>query len=137
MTQATPPPDRHTIGTRNKKAYEDQKKVGGAELASARYYTNEPEQYRGRWKDFFGNEKPIELEIGCGKCTFSAEKAKRDPDKNFIALDIKSDMLGVGRRNVERTFAEAPVKPPTTTSHWYAVTSSRSTRRSPPTITLR
>ena len=82
------------------------KKWAEPELAECRYYINEPEQYRGRWKEFFGNEKPIELEIGCGKCTFSAEKAIRDPGKNFIALDIKSDMLGVGRRNVERIFAE-------------------------------
>ena len=82
------------------------KKWAEPELAECRYYINEPEQYRGHWKEFFGNEKPIELEIGCGKCTFSAEKAIRDPDKNFIALDIKSDMLGVGRRNVERIFAE-------------------------------
>ena len=82
------------------------KKWAEPELAECRYYINEPEQYRGRWKEFFGNEKSIELEIGCGKCTFSAEKAIRDPDKNFIALDIKSDMLGVGRRNVERIFAE-------------------------------
>ena len=82
------------------------KKWAEPELAECRYYINEPEQYRGRWKEFFGNDKPIELEIGCGKCTFSAEKAIRDPDKNYIALDIKSDMLGVGRRNVERIFAE-------------------------------
>ena len=82
------------------------KKWAEPELAECRYYINEPEQYRGRWKEFFGNDKPIELEIGCGKCTFSAEKAIRDPDNNFIALDIKSDMLGVGRRNVERIFAE-------------------------------
>ena len=82
------------------------KKWAEPELAECRYYINEPEQYRGRWKEFFGNDKPIELEIGCGKCTFSAEKAIRDPDKNLIALDIKSDMLGVGRRNVERIFAE-------------------------------
>ena len=82
------------------------KKWAEPELAECRYYINEPEHYHGRWKEFFGNDKPIELEIGCGKCTFSAEKAIRDPDKNFIALDIKSDMLGVGRRNVERIFAE-------------------------------
>ena len=83
------------------------KKWAEPELAECRYYTNEPEHYRGRWKDFFGNDHPIELEIGCGKCTFSAEKAIRNPDTNFIALDIKSDMLGVGRRNVERIFAES------------------------------
>lgn len=81
------------------------KKWAEPELAACRYYTNEPEQYRGRWKEFFGNDNPIELEIGCGKCTFAAEKAIRHPDVNFIAMDIKSDMLGVGRRNIERIFA--------------------------------
>ena len=83
------------------------KKWAEPELAECRYYTNEPEQYRGRWKTFFGNDHPIELEIGCGKCTFIAEKAKRNPDINYIAVDIKSDMLGVGRRNIERIFEEA------------------------------
>jgi tRNA (guanine-N7-)-methyltransferase len=87
------------------------KKWAEPELAACRYYTNEPEQYRGRWKEFFGNDKPIELEIGCGKCTFSAEKAIQNPDTNFIALDIKSDMLGVGRRNVERIFSESDRSP--------------------------
>lgn len=83
------------------------KKWAEPELAECRYYTNEPEQYRGRWKDFFGNDKPIELEIGCGKCTFIAEKALQNPDVNYIAMDIKSDMLGVGRRSIERIFAQA------------------------------
>ena len=82
------------------------KKWAEPELAECRYYTNEPEQYKGRWKDFFGNDHPIELEIGCGKCTFIAEKALRNPEINYIAADIKSDMLGVGRRNIERLFSE-------------------------------
>ena len=68
------------------------------------YYVTEPETYRGRWREFFGNDHPIELEVGCGKCTFIAEKAMRNPDVNYIAVDIKNDMLGVGRRNIERLF---------------------------------
>ena len=82
------------------------KKWAEPELADCGYYTNTPEEYKGRWREFFGNDKPIELEIGCGKCTFIAEKAKRNPDINYIAVDIKSDMLGVGRRNIERLFSE-------------------------------
>lgn len=82
------------------------KKWADPELNACRYYIKEPESYRGRWREFFGNDNPIELEIGCGKCTFIAEKAMRDPGKNFIAVDIKNDMLGVGRRNIERIFSE-------------------------------
>ena len=87
------------------------KKWAEPELADCGYYTNTPEVYKGRWREFFGNDKPIELEIGCGKCTFIAEKAKRNPDINYIAVDIKSDMLGVGRRNIERLFSDTGKSP--------------------------
>lgn len=87
------------------------KKWAEPELAACRYHVKEPEEFRGRWSDFFGNDHPIELEIGCGKCTFVAEKAKRNPGVNYIAVDIKSDMLGVGRRNIERLFAETGTSP--------------------------
>ena len=80
------------------------KKWAEPELMQCRYYVTEPETYRGRWREFFGNDHPIELEVGCGKCTFIAEKAMRNPDVNYIAVDIKNDMLGVGRRNIERLF---------------------------------
>ena len=69
------------------------KKWAEPELAECRYYINEPERYQGRWKEFFSNDHPIELEIGCGKCTFAAEKALRNPDINYIAADIKSTEL--------------------------------------------
>ena len=87
------------------------KKWAEPELAECRYYVKEPEAFKGRWKEFFGNDKPIELEIGCGKCTFIAEKAKRNPDINYIAVDIKNDMLGVGRRNIEKVFADTGKSP--------------------------
>lgn len=81
------------------------KKWAEPELAVCPYYVKEPESFRGRWQAFFGNDKPIELEIGCGKCTFIAQKALANPDTNYIAVDIKNDMLGVGRRNIEQLFA--------------------------------
>ncbi len=87
------------------------KKWAEPELAVCPYYTNTPEKFRGRWKEFFGNDHPIEVEIGCGKCTFVAEKAKRNPGINYIAMDIKSDMLGVGRRNIEHIFADTGESP--------------------------
>ena len=82
------------------------KKWAEPELNACPYYVAEPESFRGRWKEFFGNDRPIELEVGCGKCTFIAEKALRNPGVNYIAVDIKNDMLGVGRRNIERLFAD-------------------------------
>ncbi len=82
------------------------KKWAAPELDRCPYFIKNPEEYRGRWKEFFKNDHPTELEIGCGKCSFVAQKALLNPDKNFIAVDIKSDMLGVGRRNIEKFFEE-------------------------------
>lgn len=82
------------------------KKWAQPELDKCPYFIKEPKSYFGRWKEFFNNDNDIELEVGCGKCSFVAQKAFLNPDKNYIAVDIKSDMLGVGRRNVEKLFAD-------------------------------
>lgn len=83
------------------------KKWAQPELDACNFYINNPEEYKGKWADFFAKKQPIELEVGCGKGTFVAEKAFRNPDVNFIAMDIKSDMLGVGRRNIVKRFEES------------------------------
>lgn len=82
------------------------KKWAQPELDVCPYFVKNPKDYAKRWKDFFKNDNEIQLEVGCGKCSFVAQKALRHPDINFIAVDIKSDMLGVGRRNIEALFNE-------------------------------
>lgn len=45
---------------------------------------------KGNWgSTFFKNQKPIILELGCGKGEYSIGMAQRYPDKNFIGIDIK------------------------------------------------
>ena len=45
---------------------------------------------KGNWKrDFFKNDHPIVLELGCGKGEYSVGLAKMFPDKNFLGVDIK------------------------------------------------
>jgi len=80
------------------------KKWAQPELDACNFYIKNPQEYKGKWASFFAKNQPIELEVGCGKGTFVAEKAFRNPDVNFIAMDIKSDMLGVGRRNIVKRF---------------------------------
>ncbi len=41
----------------------------------------------------FGNDNPVELEIGCGKGRFINEMAKRHPDTNFIAIEMLSNVI--------------------------------------------
>ena len=83
------------------------KKWAQPELDACSFFVNNPTELKGKWASFFCETKPIELEVGCGKGTFVAEKALRNPDTNFIAMDIKSDMLGVGRRNIVKRFEDA------------------------------
>ena len=45
---------------------------------------------KGVWaKDFFKNNHPIVLELGCGRGEYTVNLAKEYPDKNFIGVDIK------------------------------------------------
>jgi tRNA (guanine-N7-)-methyltransferase len=45
---------------------------------------------KGKWRtDFFKNNNPIVLELGCGKGEYSVGLAQRNPNKNFIGIDIK------------------------------------------------
>ena len=46
--------------------------------------------YKGKWKqDFFKNDKPLILELGCGKGEYTVGLAKRNPDCNYLGIDIK------------------------------------------------
>ncbi len=45
---------------------------------------------KGKWNsDFFKNDKPIVLELGCGKGEYSVGLAERYPENNYIGIDIK------------------------------------------------
>lgn len=44
---------------------------------------------KGNWHEFFNNEFPIVLELGCGKGEYTIDLAKKNPEKNYIGIDIK------------------------------------------------
>lgn len=46
-----------------------------------------PAAYKGRWKELFGNDGPVYLEIGCGKGQFITNQALRFPGRNFVAIE--------------------------------------------------
>ena len=80
------------------------KKWAAPELSECPFYTKEPDKYKGKWETVFPKNQPIHMEIGCGKGTFAGTLAKNNPNINYIALDIKEDMLGVARRNIVKIF---------------------------------
>lgn len=76
------------------------------ELAACPYYIDEPTELRGRWRERLGG-RPLYLDLGCGKCVYLAAAALREPDAGFVGIDISTDILGVGRRNISAAFGEA------------------------------
>ncbi len=55
-------------------------------------------EHKGKWKEFFGNDNPIVLELGCGKGEYSVGLANAFPDKNFIGVDIKGARFWFGAK---------------------------------------
>ena len=55
--------------------------------AFSRFIIEEPAAHRGCWKEVFGNDKPIWLEIGCGKGQFITRHAALHPERNYIAVE--------------------------------------------------
>lgn len=52
---------------------------------------------RGRWhSDFFHNDNPITLELGCGKGEYTVGLAERIPGRNYIGVDIKGARMWRG-----------------------------------------
>ena len=45
--------------------------------------------FKGKWNSFFNNDNPIVVELGCGKGEYTIALARKNPDKNFIGIDIK------------------------------------------------
>lgn len=51
---------------------------------------NDSLELKGNWrKDFFKNDHPLVLELGCGKGEYSVNLAKTFPETNFLGVDIK------------------------------------------------
>ncbi len=76
------------------------------ELEEAKFYIQAPQEYKGKWKSVFPVERPIHIELGCGKGQFIAKLACRHPSINFIGIDLIDTMLGFAKRNVEQVYKE-------------------------------
>ncbi|TDQ75471.1 tRNA (guanosine(46)-N7)-methyltransferase TrmB [Sphingobacterium yanglingense] len=56
-------------------------------------------EYKGKWSTkFFGNDKPLILELACGKGEYTVNLAKFFPDTNFIGIDYKGNRIWRGAK---------------------------------------
>jgi tRNA (guanine-N7-)-methyltransferase len=55
------------------------------------------ETIKGHWhSDYFQNQNPLVLELGCGKGEYTSGLAQVFPDKNFVGIDVKGERIWVG-----------------------------------------
>ena len=57
---------------------------------------------RGKWHaEYFKNDNPIVLELGCGRGEYTVGLAMRNPNKNYIGIDIKGARMWAGAKQAE------------------------------------
>ena len=66
------------------------------------------ENYRALvdYKAVFGNDNPVDIEIGCGKGGFLCELAKRNPGRNYIGVEMVSNVVISAMENAEKQGVE-------------------------------
>lgn len=58
------------------------------------YFKSEEEKFNKiDYKKVFGNDNPVDLELGCGKGGFAIQMAKKYPNRNFIAVEKSSNVI--------------------------------------------
>ncbi len=58
----------------------------------------QPQELKGNWNQFFDNDKPIYIEIGCGKGRFICENARTYDQINFIAMERVPKIIAYAAR---------------------------------------
>ena len=71
------------------------------ELLQSELFIENPREFKGSWNKVFNNNNEICLELGCGKGRFISNIAQKNKDKNFIAIDLKDEVLVYVKRKCE------------------------------------
>lgn len=52
-----------------------------------------PEEWKGKWNELFGNENPVHIEVGTGKGQFVLGMALQNPDINYIGIELFDSVI--------------------------------------------
>lgn len=78
------------------------------ELEASKFYIDNPEEYKGKWKELFKNPSyPLHIELGCGKGGFISQISVNNSKTNYVAIDLVDAMLGLTKRKIEEEFQNA------------------------------
>ena len=70
-------------------------------IAGSDFVVHEPKELKGKWRELFGNDNPVHIEIGMGKGRFIMTLAKMNPDINYIGIEKYSTVLLRGIQKME------------------------------------
>ena len=72
-------------------------------IAESRFVVHEPQEYKGRWSELFGNDhqSPLRIEIGMGKGRFIMDLARMHPEINYVGIEKYSSVLLRGIQKME------------------------------------
>ena len=62
-------------------------------IEKSSYAVKDPERFRGKWAEFFGNVNPIHVELGMGKGRFVMDMARLHPEINFIGIERQKSVI--------------------------------------------
>jgi tRNA (guanine-N7-)-methyltransferase len=62
-------------------------------MAYPQYVIANPEQWKGKWNEVFGNNNPLYIEVGTGKGRFITEMAKAHPHINFLGIELYESVI--------------------------------------------
>ena len=91
------------MGSKNKlKRFKENEKFPNVFQPTREILVKNKFSLKGHWCDeFFKNNHPLVLELGCGKGEYTVGLAERDPNKNYIGIDIKGARFWRGAKTAQ------------------------------------
>ena len=69
-------------------------------ISNSNYVVKNPENYKGKWRSLFNNDKPIMLELGMGRGSFIIQMALAHPNINYIGLELDNNQIAYAVNNI-------------------------------------
>ncbi|MGL5352738.1 MAG: tRNA (guanosine(46)-N7)-methyltransferase TrmB, partial [Clostridium sp.] len=76
------------------------------ELEESNLFIPKASNHKGKWNEVFGNNNPVYLELGCGRGGFLLQHASNNPDINYLAVDLKDEVLIYGLHKLQENNLE-------------------------------
>ena len=70
-------------------------------IENSSYLIKNPKNYKNKWKELFGNNNPICLELGMGRGSFVIGMARKYPNINFIGLELDKNQTATAIKNIK------------------------------------